>query len=247
MTYSFIFQAHNRQDTVRELLQPFIDAQNQGFDCELIICNDGSNDNTQKEISLLLDIAKFRERNFAIEMFDAHETELTYRAIKLSEGEIVCLLQDDDFYSDMQFVTEAKRLFNVNAELVALSPKHGMILDGKMNIKTVYSNFSNTTDIATKAPEFVDNLCMVDIVDRAPFIFKRSEYEKIGGLDRDLLRAGYNDWDLCLRWKKINLKVGIFYSPSYQFRKWYAGSLANGAQTHIKLTENHGKVFRKHY
>jgi glycosyltransferase involved in cell wall biosynthesis len=247
MTYSFIFQIHNRQDTIQELLFPFVEAQNNGFDCELIVCNDGSTDNTLKQIHSILNCAILhKEKNFIIEMFNAYETELTYKAIKLSEGDIITLIQDDDYYHNMEFAIEAKRLFEKHPDVAALSPKHGVMLNNQMNIIKIYGTF-NSSDLPICTPMYDDNLQIVDIVDRAPMIIRRKHYEQIGGIDRNLLRGGYNDWDMCLRWKKEKLKVGIFNSLSYQFRKWYPGSTVEGAVTHIRMGENREKVFARHY
>ena len=54
---SFIFQIHNREDTVKEMLIPFINAQNNGMNSQLIVCNDGS---TDKSASIVTEIKDLR-------------------------------------------------------------------------------------------------------------------------------------------------------------------------------------------
>ena len=246
ITFSFIFQIHNREETVQELLKPFVEAQNNGYPSQLIVCNDGSTDRTNEKILEIMTPAKYADRNTVMTMFDAFETTLCWRAIQMAEGEFIVLIQDDDYYASMEFADKALSLFNAHPKLAGLSPKHGLILETNMNIKAIYGEYVSS-DLPILTPQYLDNCMPVEIIDRAPMFIRRAHYDAIGGIDRNLLRGGYNDWDMCLSWKKLGLFVGIYHCDSYQFRKWYPGSMLPDAVTHIEVPENRRKVYTKHY
>lgn len=247
ITFSYIFQIHNREDTVQELLAPFIEAQNNGHPSQLIVCSDGSTDHTNEKILQIMTTAKYAERNTVMIMYDVFEVPLTWRAIQIAEGEFIVLIQDDDYYSSMEFADKALTIFRQYSHLAALSPKHGLMLDDRMNIRTIYGEYLSS-DLPITTPTYNEyGVRFVHIIDRAPMFIRREHYNLIGGLDLDLKRAVYNDWDMCLSWAKKGLLVGIYHADSYQFRRWHAGSILPGAVTHIYAQENRQKVFKKHY
>ena len=59
---------------------------------ELVVCDDGSLDGSHQRWLELLD----RPNDFLIHSNDLHEIRATDRAIRLANGELVCLVQDDD-------------------------------------------------------------------------------------------------------------------------------------------------------
>ena len=59
---------------------------------ELVVCDDGSLDGSHQRWLELLD----RPNDFLIHSNDLHEIRSSDRAIKLANGELVCLVQDDD-------------------------------------------------------------------------------------------------------------------------------------------------------
>lgn len=245
--FSFIFQIHNREATIKELLQPFVEAQNQGYDCQIIVCNDGSTDRTGERLLEIMSTAVYAERNTILTTFDIYETPMTWRTIQMAEGEILVLIQDDDYYPSMEFADKAYQLFQKYPELAGLSPKHGVMINENMSITAIYGTF-NSSDLPVKSPQYnEEGVQFVHIIDRAPMIIRRTHYDLIGGVDTNLKRAVYNDWDMCLSWAKQNLKVGIYHSDTYQFRRWHAGSTLPGADTQKYVNENRRKVFLKHF
>jgi glycosyltransferase involved in cell wall biosynthesis len=248
VTFSFIFQIHNREETIQELLLPFIEAQNNGYPSELIVCNDGSTDHTGDKIQGIMATATHSVRNTVMTMYDAYETLLCWRAIQIAEGEFLVLVQDDDYYSSMEFADRALLLFNADQQLAALSPKHGLLLHPhSLDISTIYGEYESSDFPITQPDYSLSKILYVDIIDRAPMFIRHAHYKAIGGIDRNLERAVYNDWDMCLSWKEQNLRIGIYHADSYQFRRWYPGSMLPGAETHIYTQNNRAKVYAKHF
>jgi len=239
--FSFIFQIHNRAQTVKELLSPFVKAQDNGFPSEIIAVDDGSTDKTLEVIASLS-----TNKNFLIvHTNDIYETELCMRSIPMTRGGIIVLCQDDDWYSDMSFVTEAQRIMEKNPSIAALSCKHGNILTPDLHLSKTIGWYASTS-IPISKPALNDNLQLVDTIDRAPLFIRRSAYDLIDGIDPQFLIGGYNDWDLCLRWKKAGYSVGIFHSDSFHFRRWRSGTSVASSQAESMLGANYLRLLEKH-
>lgn len=243
--FAFIFQIHNRQESVAELLRPFVAAQAGGMPWQLIVCDDGSTDDTPAAI---LSAMPPRSENTVLMLRDAFEIELTWRAMQLVEAEYVAWLQDDDLYETMDFALRAKEIFQQTSDVVALSPKHGYRVDGNFNIVKHWGEYPST-DISFHSPPPFDGKPFVDVdcIDRAPFVFCRWAYDLVGGIDRGMIQDTYSEPDLCLSWRERGYRIGLYHADGYRFRHWDAGSLRPGSKVGRHIQENRQRCIAKHH
>lgn len=243
----FVFQVFNRVNTIREMLIPFVKPMG-GVAYDVTVYDDGSTDGTREEIkSVFAEYQSGDRRKFELRETESwFETEITHDAFCRTRSEFVSLMQDDDYYADLRFADDAIDILFKNPHISALSPKHGLEINADMSIKRLYGWY-NSSDLPIVDPgiERGEHL-LVDIVDRAPMIIRRSAYDRIGGVDRDLLIGGYNDWDMCIRWLKEHMPVAIYKTDGYEFRKWDAGSLRKESKITREHGNNRAKVFAKH-
>jgi len=245
-TFSFIFQIHNRVDTIEQLLIPFIDAINDGLNAQIIINDDGSTDGTQQKIMGLVD-SKLQNHDSCNILFtkDIFEIEHDWRCMRLSEAEIMVFMQDDDYYETMEFAHRAKALMDKYPNVGFLSPKHGVNLDKSGNWIT-YS-FCNSTDGKILPPVLnEDGLMLVQMIDKAPFIVRSDSYYSLGGIDRNYKVGAYTEHDLCIRAYNNNIDVGIYSTSGYHFRYWEAGSLRPGSKITSHHSQNRARFYQIH-
>jgi glycosyltransferase involved in cell wall biosynthesis len=249
LKHTFIFQIHNRERTVRELLKPFVKAQNEGFPSELIVCNDGSTDDTYRNILAELNSATHSAKNTILTLFDVYEIILTNRAMRLAEGDIVHWIQDDDFYENMQFAVDAEKIFLKYPNIACLSPKHGYFFDKNMSYIASYGEYNSTNLMCHRKPVYAvdDKFMYVQAIDRAPFIFQKKYFDQVGGIDKNYIGAGYTESDLCLTWAKLGLGAALYKTEGYHFRKWPAGSEMPGSKATSWFPQNRDYCFRKHF
>lgn len=246
MTHTFIFQIHNRESSVAQLLTPFVEAQMNGFDSQLIVCNDGSTDNTYTEIMNVLNRNK-AVCNTVMTLFDTYEVPLTWRAMQFAEGRIISWIQDDDFYESMEFASKAEEIFSKRPEIAVLSPKHGYFFHPKsLDLRLSYGELRSTDFNPHVVPEYdEDGVMIVQATDRAPFIFRKDYYDEVGGVDPVFRIGGYTENDLCLRWARIGKKTGIYHSDSYKYNYWSPGSLMSGSKAMSEFVFNKARCLSK--
>lgn len=244
---SIIFQIHNRVATVRQLLLPFLQAiRDFQPKFEMIIFDDGSTDGTKTE---LLDVIGNTPGVTYVHTDNIFETELTFRGMHMARGEYAILVQDDDFYETMQFITDAVRIMDGHPELSALSPKHGVFFNNRLDIVRVVGWYKNSSDLPVEEPPVFtpeQPFLPVDSIDRAPMIIRMADYKAIGGVDRNLFKGGWNDHDMCLRWRDLGKKVGLYKTTGYVFRRWDAGSLRPESTIQSEHLNNKRKVQAKY-
>ncbi len=93
--FSVIIPTHNRADLLRIATQSVIDQLHKNW--ELIIVDDGSNDDTKAVVNT------FRQSDDRIKyIFQPHQERSTARnrGIKEAAGKYICFLDDDDYYLD---------------------------------------------------------------------------------------------------------------------------------------------------
>lgn len=113
--FSVIMPAYNAEKTISKSINSVLNQQFQDF--ELIVINDGSKDNTRKNIDSFDD-----ERIICIDQENAGVSAARNRGIRASRGEFICFLDADDIWKD----NHLEELFS----LVGKYPECGIYVTG---------------------------------------------------------------------------------------------------------------------
>lgn len=170
-------------------------------DHELIVCDDGSLDDSRHRWALHLT----RPNDFLIHSNDLHEIRILDRAIRFAGSDIVCLVQDDDTIpKETTWAERALDEFTKHPDLAILggfmgfygfSPEPG-------RVKCVWGD---------------EQFQFVEHVNIGPCFIRKLHYEELGGWDSSFSGVGEPgicfDNELCLRaWVK-GYKVGYSFVP----------------------------------
>jgi glycosyltransferase involved in cell wall biosynthesis len=211
---SFVIQTHNKSQIVLKFIEKLRAVKN----AEIIVIDDGSN---KKESVLLLD--KLNGANeFILKANDLYEVITYDRAIYLSRGKYVALLQDDDDFDDLNWVYDAVKYFEKFSDLAFLGGRLGMNMlpfektpdgsRGEYEVKNGYGQRKNSFKY-----EFVGgdsepaDFKFVQLVIRAPMWVNRQLFiEKIKNIDQSFAPFQWDDAEVCLRAYALGLKVGWY-------------------------------------
>lgn len=184
---SIIMPTYNRASIIKRAINSVL---NQSFsNYELIICDDGSTDGTEK--LLKKDYARYFESGKFIYLRQEHGgvSKARNTSLKRSSGDFIAYL-DTDNYWESEFLERMVGLFQDNPEYnLAYSSLqvHNLV----ENRHYILSNDYNR-----------DNILKGNILDLNSFMHSREVYEELGGFDESLVRLV--DWDLVLRYTKDN-------------------------------------------
>ena len=112
---SFIIQSHNKSLQICHILPKL----RQFKDAEIIVIDDGSSMEHTKRLTEALTGAN----EFMLRANDLFENVTYDKAIRLANGKFLALMQDDDDFEDVSWVTEAIELFNKYPKMVILGGK----------------------------------------------------------------------------------------------------------------------------
>ncbi len=97
------------------LLEAYQSSKKAGFNCEVIIVNDGSSDDTEKVLEKLQDVVVINQKNKGAAI-------TLNTAIQLVSTEYVSILNDDDLYLESHLETVCNALDSTNSDLVIARP-----------------------------------------------------------------------------------------------------------------------------
>lgn len=232
---SLVIQSFNHRGNIERI----VDRLRHTIADELIVCEDGSVDGSEKVWRRLLT----RPNDFLIQSNDIHEIRTYNRAISLARGEFVCVLQDDDIPPENpQWVADAVTLFRKYPRLAVLGCWNGVMLSLK--------NFDDWVDYAVGSgymgmgpgreypislmePESKLPFQFVKAVGIGPIFFRRADFEALGGFDLHLSRPGEPgimlDYDICLRAWLSGRHVGVYESGAFERGLGGSGTFMFGA------------------
>lgn len=211
---SFIIQAHNKSLNVLSIVNKLRQIKNS----EIIVIDDGS---SKKESMLLLD--KLDGANeFILKANDLYEIITYDRAIYLSRGKYLALLQDDDNFNNLNWVTDAIKYFEMYSDLVFLGGRLGMNMlpyeitpdkkRGEYEFTNGYGQRKNSFKYRFVGDNENDgNFRFVQLVVRAPMWVNRALFlDKIKNIDQSFAPFQWDDAEVCLRAYTLGLKVGWY-------------------------------------
>jgi glycosyltransferase involved in cell wall biosynthesis len=248
-TVSFVIQTHNKSKTVLKFIQKLRAVKN----AEIIVIDDGS---TKKESVFLLD--KLTGANeFILKANDLYEVITYDRAIYLSRGKYVALLQDDDDFDDLNWVYDAVNYFEKFADLAFLGGRLGMNmlpfettpdgLRGEYEIENGCGQRKNSFKY-----EFVGgdsepkDFKFVQLVIRAPMWVNRQLFiDKIKNIDQSFAPFQWDDAEVCLRAYSLGLKAG-WYRTTFNVGGGGQGGMRiwNNALHHRQDEVNASKIYK---
>jgi len=211
---SFVIQTHNKSQIVLKFIQKLRAVKNS----EIIVIDDGSE---KKESIFLLD--KLNGANeFILKANDLYEVITYDRAIYLSRGKYVALLQDDDDFTDLKWVYDAVNYFEKYSDLVFLGGRLGMNmlpyeitadkLRGEYEIESGYGQRKNSFKYKFVGGDSEpQNFKFVQLVIRAPMWVNRPLFiDKIKHIDQSFAPFQWDDAEVCLRAYALGLKVAWY-------------------------------------
>ncbi len=213
---SIIIQSFNHVSNVDQIMTNLRKAEA----LEIIVCEDGSIDGAHQRWMKHL----VRPNDFLFHSNDLHEIRTTDRAISLSRGEFVCLIQDDDLLpSNDRWIRHALDLFDAYPSLGCLGGYMGFpeyetdehfqgfsVRDGKLKCHN---------PIPTRDPHTGHPFMFVENVNIGPFFLRKSAFYSVGGWDfsfSDVGKPGMGyDHEMGYRMWSRGFQVGLYYAPQF--------------------------------
>lgn len=210
---SVIVPAFNHEKFIGECIESII---NQTYEnVELIILNDGSNDNTANIIKKYELKCKERFKNFIfINKKNEGVCKTLNRGIRESSGEYLCFLASDDFMVN-DCINDLVLYFIKNRDTQRVISNF-YIYYNDQNKELCYKDnpeWINYMNLNRKK-FYIENLLQNQITVFG--MYCRSAINKVGLFDEKLL---IEDWDMNLRMLNANIKFGYISKPLYYYRK----------------------------
>lgn len=211
---SFVIQGHNKSENIVKIVNKLRAYNN----AEIIVIDDGSD---KAQTAILLDQLT-GANEFVLRCNDLYEVITYDRAIYLSRGAYVALLQDDDDFEDLSWVDDAVKYFTLYTDMVFLGGRRGMNMlpmettpdkvRGEYEIVDGYGQRKNSFkyEFIGDKPEHGD-FRFVQLVIRAPMWVNRALFiDKIKNIDQSFAPFQWDDAEVCLRAYTLGLKVGLY-------------------------------------
>lgn len=216
---SIILTIHNKENLIELVLNSIIDNISQNTD-EIILVFDGCTDKSEKKCDNIIKNNNKISFN-KIYTNDVFELRANNTGIKSSKNNYCLLIQDDMEIKEKNFDSRMKEPFDKYDDVFCVTSRdaHNFFFNGySMN----YKDFANCTNIDRKI------FAIRDVVNRGPILLKKEDMEKINYFDEEFCPNAFDDFDLCLRAKKILNKVsGCYWIKVNSPSEWGTGRHKN--------------------
>lgn len=226
---SFVIQSHNKSLQICHILPKL----RQYKDAEIIVIDDGSSMEHTKRLTEALTGAN----EFLLRANDLFENVTYDKALRLANGKYVALMQDDDDFENVSWVSEAVALFERHPKMV--------ILGGKWALNVKFHP-EQEKGCGTKREMSDAKFRFVDAVNRAPMWIRKDLYEQhLHHIDFRFAPFQYDDDEICLRSWQLGLQVG-WYDAKFQSLTAGGMRLWNSEFTKEQMERN-GKLLYQLY
>lgn len=204
---SVIIQSHDKSLQVCHVLPKLRQYPN----LEIIVIDDGSNLKHTERLAKALTGAN----EFLLRANDLYENRTYDKAIRLSNGQYIALLQDDDDFDNVDWIVEALGYFRQHPRLAIIGGNWGLRME--FDDKKQWGH--GMRDDVLKSGQFR----FVPSVNRAPMWICHDLFEQhLHNIDADFAPFQYDDDELCLRAWLCGLQVGWYDA---RFRSLSAGGM----------------------
>ena len=226
---SFVIQSHNKSLQICHILPKLRQYKN----AEIIVIDDGSSMEHTKRLTEALTGAN----EFLLRANDLFENVTYDKALRLANGKYVALMQDDDDFENVSWVSEAVALFERHPKMV--------ILGGKWALNVKFHP-EQEKGCGTKREMSDAKFRFVDAVNRAPMWIRKDLYEQhLHHIDFRFAPFQYDDDEICLRSWQLGLQVG-WYDAKFQSLTAGGMRLWNSEFTKEQMERN-GKLLYQLY
>ena len=197
---SIIMGVYNAEDTLREAIDSIIDQSY--HDWELIICDDGSTDNS-------LTVAKNYTDPRIVVITNDHNMGLGYslnKCLEKANGKYIARMDADD-------ISMPERL-EKQVYFLKHNPEYGVVSSAKTIIGTGGNKFLGQIINEPKPEDFIKR----NPVPHAPCMMRRECIEAVGGYSESKETLRVEDIDLWIRLLIIGCKFYVLNEPLYSIR-----------------------------
>lgn len=220
---SVIILAYNHAAYTRNCLHSLLDTR--PLDFEIIVVDNGSTDNTPEILTKAQTTAQAQGVDLRILSPGRNLGCSTARnlAVDKSSGEEIIFLDNDTTFPDHQWIEKLKHILHTQNNAAIVGPKLCYPFDDQ-RIQCAGVGISQTGRVLFRgrgepnnAPRF-NQLEEVQCLISACWIFRRSLYDEIGGLDEIYNPIQFEDFDLCYRARSKGHTV--WYTPDPIVHHW---------------------------
>lgn len=242
---SVIIESHNKSLQVMHVVEKL----RQWTSIEIIVIDDGSDlEHTQRLAAGLT-----RGNEFLVRANDLYENVMYNKCMRFAQSDYIALLQDDDDFDSLDWLTEALRLMREHADMAVLGGMDGFdleFLEGDGREHTVEENMALPLEQIRRGKAGTiysakdKGFMFVPAVNRAPmFINRRLFLEHLGNIPFEYAPFQYDDYEICLRAWLCGLRVGLFDA---RFHSLSAGGMRlwNNAFTQEQMRRNGPRLYK---
>jgi len=215
---SFIIQSHNSSNYVKKIVSEL----RRYPGAEIIVIDDGSKSIHGKRLTKHLT----KSNEFVLRANDLYEVITYNRALHMTTAPFACLLQDDDLFSDLHWVSNALEILASHKKLAILGGRDGIrFLPRRSTISGIRGPYKFDGKIGERENSFRfevhstnhdTKFRYVQTVNRAPMWINVKLFKShLKSIDQSYAPFQWDDAELCLRAYRCGLTVGL-YNPKFQ-------------------------------
>ncbi len=223
---SIIIQSHNKSLQVKHIVRKLREYSSM----EIIVIDDGSDYAHTKALARFLN----KGNEFLVRSNDLYENVMYDKTIRFANGKYIALLQDDDDFDGLSWITEAVGYFERYPKLAVLGGKDGLDIVFEAETGTAHGG----------KYEHGKGFCFVPAVNRAPMWLNKELFMKyLCHIDFTFAPFQFDDYELCARTWLTGLQVG-WYDARFKSLSVGGMRLWNNAFTQKQSQRNGQRLYR---